>query len=133
MSLEGARYRASRWLRQAEEDLRAARVLSGTGQYSQACFLAQQAGEKALKALLASQDRDLRSHSLTRLLRELGPEALQRWQLQGRALDKLYAPTRDPDALGDEAPMDVFGPEDVETALKAAEPLLAWVAASLEG
>jgi hypothetical protein len=28
--------------------------------------------------------------------------------------------------------MDVFGREDVETALKAAEPLLAWVAASLE-
>jgi HEPN domain-containing protein len=49
------------------------------------------------------------------------------------SLDKLYAPTRYPDALGDEAPMDVFGPEDVETALKAAEPLLGWVAASLEG
>lgn len=67
------------------------------------------------------------------MLRELGPEALERWQLQARALDKLYAPTRYPDALGDEAPMDVFGPEDAETALKAAEPLLVWAAVSLRG
>lgn len=54
MSLEGARYRASLWLRQGEEDLRAARVLKGTGQYSQACFLAQQAGERELRHRLSS-------------------------------------------------------------------------------
>ena len=104
MSLEGAHYRASLWLRQAEDDLRAARVLRGSGQYSRSCFLAEQAGDKALKALLASQDSDR---------------------------DKLYAPTRHPDALGDEAPMDVFGPEDAQAALEAAEPLLGWVSIAI--
>jgi len=126
MSQEGALHRAGLWLRQAEDDLRAARLLQGGGQAAQACFLAQQVGEKAIKALLAADDRDLRSHSLGALLRELGEEPTQRWQRQARVLDKLYAPTRHPDALGDELPADVFGPEDAERALEAASALLAW-------
>jgi HEPN domain-containing protein len=77
MSQEGARHRA-------------ARLLQGGGQTAQACFQAQQVGEKAIKALLAAEDRDLRSHSLTHLLRALGPEPAVRWQRQARLLDKLY-------------------------------------------
>jgi HEPN domain-containing protein len=126
MSQEGARQRAGLWLRQANDDLRAARILQGAAQAAQACFLAQQTGEKALKALLAAEDRDLRSHSLGALLRELGEEPAQRWQRQARVLDKLYAPTRYPDALGDELPSEVFGPEDAELALEAASALLVW-------
>jgi HEPN domain-containing protein len=64
MSQERARHRAGLWLRQAEDDLRAAQVLQAAGPAAQACFLAQQVGEKAIKALLAADDRDLRSHSL---------------------------------------------------------------------
>ena len=52
MSQEGARHRAGLWLRQADDDLRAARLLQGGGQTAQACFQAQQVGEKAIKALL---------------------------------------------------------------------------------
>jgi HEPN domain-containing protein len=89
-------------------------------------------GEKAIKALLAAEDRDLRSHSLTNLLRELGPEPAVRWQRQARVLDKLYAPTRYPDALGDELPADVFGPEDAAAALEAAVALLNWARRALE-
>ncbi|MFN9069863.1 MAG: HEPN domain-containing protein [Cyanobacteriota bacterium] len=131
MSLEGAHRRALLWLRQGQDDLRAARVLQDAGQAAQACFLAHQVGEKALKALLAAQDRDLRSHSITALLRELGGDLGQRWQRQARVLDKLYAPTRYPDALGDEVPADVFGPEDGEAALQAATELLEWANNSL--
>ena len=124
MSQESARHRASLWLRQAQDDLRAARLLQEGGQAAQACFLAQQVGEKAIKALLAADDRDLRSHSLKALLQELDQAHAQRWQRQARVLDKLYAPTRYPDALGDELPADVFGPEDGASALQAAEELL---------
>lgn len=131
MSLESARHRARLWLRQAEDDLRAARLLQEGGQAAQACFLAQQVGEKALKALLAADDRDLRTHSLTALLRELDDDHAQRWQRQARLLDKLYAPTRYPDALGDDLPADVFGPEDGAAALQAADQLLAWASDQL--
>ena len=65
MSQEKARQRAQLWLRQAQDDFQAASMLHQGGQAAQACFLAQQVGEKALKALLAAEDRDLRSHSLT--------------------------------------------------------------------
>ena len=131
MSLESARRRARLWLQQAQDDLRAVRLLQAGGQPAQACFLAQQVGEKALKALLAAQDRDLRSHSLTGLLRELGEESAQLWQRQARLLDKLYAPTRHPDALGDELPADVFGPEDAVAAVQAASTLLDWAGEQL--
>ena len=131
MSLESARQRARLWLLQAKDDLRAARLLEAGGQPAQACFLAQQVGEKALKALLAAEDRDLRSHSLTGLLRELGDQPAQDWQRQARLLDKLYAPTRYPDALGDELPADVFGPEDAAAALEAATALLNWAGGQL--
>ena len=89
-------------------------------------------GEKAVKALLAADDRDLRSHSITALLRELGAEPAERWQRQARVLDKLYAPTRYPDALGDELPAAVFGPEDAAAALEAANALLSWAGQALE-
>lgn len=46
---------ASRWIKQANNDLEAARDLQKTGQYNLTCFLAQQAAEKAVKALQYSQ------------------------------------------------------------------------------
>lgn len=133
MSQEGARHRAGLWLRQADATICGRHAcFRGGGQAAQACFQAQQVGEKAIKALLAAEDRDLRSHSLTHLLRELGPEPAVRWQRQARVLDKLYAPTRYPDALGDDLPADVFGPEDAAAALEAATALLNWAREALE-
>ena len=131
MSRESARARAVLWGRQARADARAAQVLADSGDWSHSCFQAQQAAEKALKALLADRDQDLRSHSLAALLRELGGEAPLRWDQQARLLDKLYAPTRYPDALGEMAPMDVFGPEDAGAAMQASSQILQWVEAEL--
>jgi HEPN domain-containing protein len=131
MSRESARARALLWWRQAAADLRASGVLAQAGEWSHSCFQAQQAAEKSLKALLADQDQDLRSHSLSALLRQLGGEASAQWAPQARALDKLYAPTRYPDALGDVAPMDVFGPEDAEQAMQAAKAFVDWAGAQL--
>jgi hypothetical protein len=83
-------------------------------------------------AQLAADDRDLRSHSLKALLHELDQAHAQHWQRQARVLDKLYAPTRYPDALGDELPAEVFGPEDGASALLAAEELLEWASDQLQ-
>jgi HEPN domain-containing protein len=115
MSQEKARQWAQLWLRQAQDDFQAASMLHQGGQAAQACFLAQQVGEKALKALL----------------RELGGQNHELWQREARLLDKLYAPTLYPDALGDEAPVDVFGPEDGAAALGAAERLMSWARQAL--
>ena len=58
-----------RWLEQAEQDLRWARDLATRGGYYLACFLAQQIGEKALKALLYSRGAEVvLGHSVGRFV-----------------------------------------------------------------
>jgi HEPN domain-containing protein len=62
---------AEPWLERADGDLDVARRLDATGEVhpSYVCFHAQQAAEKALKALLAASERDIpRTHDLLRLL-----------------------------------------------------------------
>ncbi|MEM4311894.1 MAG: HEPN domain-containing protein [Nitrososphaerales archaeon] len=57
-----------RWLEQAMEDLKWAKDLAERGGYHIACFLAQQIGEKALKAFLYSQGEEIViGHSVERL------------------------------------------------------------------
>lgn len=46
-------------------------------------------------------------------------------------MSRESAPTRYPDALGDMAPMDVFGAEDAGAAMQAASQILEWVEAEL--
>ena len=68
--MAGARIRSEvlDWLHEAQEDLEVAGELLELGRFSHACFLAQQAAEKAFKALvLAELRRYERSHDLTEL------------------------------------------------------------------
>jgi HEPN domain-containing protein len=44
-------HESRRWLLTSQQDLAAAKSLAANGFYAQGCFLAQQAGEKAVKAL----------------------------------------------------------------------------------
>lgn len=71
---------ARRWVAWATDDLAAARAVTvgPTAPFPrQACYLAQQAAEKALKALLIAQDIDFpKTHDLLRL-RALVPAAAQ--------------------------------------------------------
>ena len=86
----------------------------------------ESARQRARLWLLQAKD-DLRA---ARLL-EAGGQPAEDWQRQARLLDKLYAPTRYPDALGDELPADVFGPEAAAAALEAATALLDWAGEQL--
>jgi HEPN domain-containing protein len=76
---------ARRWLRYADDDLRTARELQGTSAPArQVCFLAQQAAEKALKAVFVFLQIELpRSHDLEALLTLLPPG----WAVRTRGLD----------------------------------------------
>ncbi len=59
------------WFRQAERDLEQARDSQRAGRDEWACFAAQQAGEKAAKALLLKQGIEVWGHVIAELLREL--------------------------------------------------------------
>lgn len=71
----GNRYKD--WWRQAEADLRHARNALADGDYEWSCFAAQQAAEKAIKALFQKLGMDAWGHTLTVLIGNL-PSTINR-------------------------------------------------------
>lgn len=127
MSAERLEAEARRWLLQAADDLEAAQALVGAGKNAQAAFLAQQAGEKALKGYWIRLDLDPWGHSLARLIKDLPPEqagALLPLLDEALALDKLYIPTRYPDALAELTPAEAYTSAEARAAIRHATAIL---------
>ena len=60
-----------RWLRQAEHDLNIAQGHQDRSNFSDACFMSEQASQKALKGFLIAQGRrSVPIHSVARLIEE---------------------------------------------------------------
>jgi HEPN domain-containing protein len=116
------RHEAERWLQTAKEDLDAAKVLKEPGKHAQACFFAQQSGEKALKAMWYVADQDPWGHSIQRLVSEFpDPEAFEKlddWLVRAAELDRYYIPTRYPNGLPDLTPGQSYFPQDSERAIE---------------
>ena len=131
MSVERLRRDAGRWYRQARDDLDAAGVLLDGGRYAQAAFWAQQAAEKAMKAVWILLDRDPWGHSVTRLISDL-PDAerapFESLRDTALHLDKLYIPTRYPDALAELIPAEAYTEKEALQAREAATRVLDAVA-----
>jgi HEPN domain-containing protein len=125
MSREKYRAHAGRWLAQARADLRAAESSLSADSHEWACFQAQQAAEKALKALWLWHSCDPWGHSVLKLIDEFPLEAIRQVALAGlrpaaKALDKLYVPTRYPNGLPELAPFEVYTAEEARTAIESA-------------
>ena len=125
------------WLREAEDDLLAARELLELGRYSKACFFAQQAAEKALKAMLIYKAGVFEiTHSVVRLLEvalEHGIEVPGELFERAEALDSLYIPTRHPNAWPYGPPHIHYDEEDARRAIGDAEAILKFVGTEVEG
>ena len=135
MSVEQLRRDAHRWLLQARDDLEAAQVLVSAGKHAQAAFLSQQAGEKALKAYWLRLDLDPWGHSLARLIKNLSGEhsaPLEGLLDSALALDKLYIPTRYPDALAELTPGEAFTGAEASTAIRQAQEIIERVAQAFD-
>ena len=121
---------AKRWFQQASYDLKAVRWNIQGGFYDTACFLAQQAGEKALKSILYYQGAR-RTALLTHSLLEMTQEAVKKLSSVGslfgeaRELDLHYIPSRYPNGLPSGYPHQFYGEETAQQALKAAEKIFA--------
>jgi HEPN domain-containing protein len=103
---------AERWLRSGHEDLGYARHAAANGFHAPACFHAQQAAEKAVKAVHYGRGaRAVIGHSVRRLVETLVPRAPELDQLldAARELDLLYLPTRYPNGLDSGTPGEAFG------------------------
>ncbi len=117
-----------RWYAQARDDLGAARTSRNAGHHEWACFQAQQAAEKGLKAFLFLQGkRRFISHSIQELLREAQDlDPAFRDVAKARRLDEYYIPTRYPNGLpGGIRPHEFYDEEEATECLELAESLLA--------
>ncbi|MCS6925943.1 MAG: HEPN domain-containing protein [Candidatus Binatia bacterium] len=124
-----------RWLRQATHDLAIARGHQERGDYADACFMAEQAAQKALKAFLIAQgQRSVPIHSVAQLAERCARFAsdFAAHITPGRILDQYYIPTRYPDALAPPAvPFESYTQEQGEQAVAAAEAIVALVSQQL--
>lgn len=118
------------WWRQAQRDVETARHLLEAGDYEWACFTSQQSAEKSLKAVLELRNLDHEGHSLNRLLRTVvgSDEAPDGIREACSRLNRLYMPTRYPDAVPEGAPYDQFLRRDAEDAIRDAQAVLGHVA-----
>lgn len=120
---------AVRWLRQAENDLEFAEVALREEFYHQACFLSQQAAEKALKAVLyAGGERVVLGHSVVELSRRLvaGIPELARLLESAGALDQYYVATRYPNGLPGGVPFEAFGEQQARRAIEEAADFISF-------
>ena len=123
-----------RWLRQAEEDLSDARFLREWERYHLACFMAQQAAEKALKAYLYAQGPEaLWGHSVADLAEAASAfdQAFAALKERVAPLDQYYLPTRYPNTLPGGIPVEAFTDYDAQRALSLAEEVLRFVSERL--
>jgi len=102
--------RSRDWLEQALNDLRHARRDMEDEFYDWACFSAQQAAEKAVKAVFQAIGAEAWGHSVAGLLEELEekfniPKALIDKALE---LDKVYIPARYPNAHPRGSPFKLY-------------------------
>lgn len=116
------------WLKQALQDLEQAEESRGSGRHEWACFAAQQAAEKAVKALHLYLGQEAWGHVVAKLLEELPKEAAVTGELidKGRVLDNFYIPTRYPNSHPDGAPFEHYGVLQSKEAISYAREIIAF-------
>jgi HEPN domain-containing protein len=133
--MKPGREAALRWLRQVEHDLAIASGHQERGDFSDTCFMAEQAAQKALKAFLIGHGhQSVPVHSVGQLAErcaQIDP-AFVVHITAGRVLDQYSIPTRYPDALAPPAvPFESYTQEQGITAVAAAQATVALVAENL--
>ena len=118
--------RARDWLKQATRDLEQAEDSRRAGRHEWACFAAQQAAEKAVKALHLHSGQEAWGHVVARLLQELPDTIRIPAELvgKGRVLDSFYIPPRYPNSHPEGAPFEHYGPLQSEEAIRYAHEIL---------
>jgi HEPN domain-containing protein len=116
--------RAQDWLRQAVRDLEQARASQAEGRHEWACFAAQQAAEKAVKAVHLAKGQEAWGHVVARLIKSLPvgfpPELIEK----AKVLDNFYLPTRYANGHPEGAPFEHYGPLQSDEAIRHASEIL---------
>ncbi len=111
--------RSRDWINQAEKDLKVAEELMKDESFEWSCFVAQQAAEKAVKAVFQKLNAAAWGHSIFDLMRILSKKVVVNDDLLNcaRSLDKYYVPTRYPNGFESGSPYEYFTRRDAEDAI----------------
>ena len=118
--------RSADWIEQARSDLEHARHDLAGAYFEWACFSAQQAAEKAVKAVFQKLGSEAWGHSAADLLQELAhsQEVPQSLKDAGLELDKAYIPARYPNAHPTGSPRTRYTRTEAERMLAHADGIL---------
>lgn len=121
--------RAGDWLNQSLRDLDMAQDARRNDRHEWACFAAQQAAEKAVKALHLHLGQEAWGHVISKLLRELPVSVAvpEEFVEKGRVLDNFYIPPRYPNSHPAGAPFEHYGPLQSEEAIRYASEIIEFV------
>lgn len=123
--------RSRDWLAQAERDLEQAMASRGDERHEWACFAAQQAAEKAVKALHLHLGQEAWGHVVARLLRDL-PLTVEALLIdRAKVLDNFYVGTRYPNGHPEGPPFEHYGELQSRDAIDHANEILAFVRAQM--
>ena len=113
------------WLAQALRDLGRARIDIQYEYWEWACFTAQQAAEKAVKALLMHRGNEAWGHAVTAMLRSLQDLTVPAGLVeQAQLLDAYYIPTRYPNGFAEGTPADYYNAAKAREAFDAASAII---------
>lgn len=118
--------RSKDWMDEAQGDLEHARSDVAGGYYNWACFSAQQAAEKAVKAVFQKLNAEAWGHSVADLMGELSQRYEVSEELMNGALelDKAYIPTRYPNAHPSGSPRDRYTRKEAGRLITYAEEIV---------
>jgi HEPN domain-containing protein len=123
--------RSRDWLRQAERDLEQASASRSDERHEWACFAAQQAAEKAVKALHLHLGQEAWGHVVARLLTDLPVEVDRSLVEKAKVLDNFYIGTRYPNGHPEGPPFEHYGEIQSREAIRYASEILAYVRAQV--
>ena len=114
------------WLSQATRDLEQAEDSRRAERHEWACFAAQQAAEKAVKALHLHIGQEAWGRVVALLLRDLPASIRVSDALVERAkvLDNFYIPSRYPNSHAEGAPFQHYGPLQSQDAIAYAREIV---------
>jgi HEPN domain-containing protein len=120
----------ARWMRQAKQDLDDADFAREGARFNLACFLGQQAAEKAVKAYLYHRKvEDVWGHSLVDLCEDakLFDMFFDTIKSEARQLDKYYEITRYPGFLPSGIPSEAFDRIDADRSIQLSKLVVDFV------
>ena len=123
--------RANDWFQQAKRDLEQAKSSKAEARHEWACFAAQQAAEKAVKALHLSLGQEAWGHVVARLLKELPIAVPDELIDKAKVLDAFYIPTRYANGHPEGAPFEHYGPLQSADGINYAREIIEFVGAQM--